>query len=61
MIILVPMGICVILGALYYDYMLKVNGYQVVGTHISDERRLGYGFCFFVLYGITLLLMVCCT
>ena len=60
-IILVPMGISLILGSLYYDHMLKVNGYKKAGHKANDTRRLGYGFCFFILYSITLLLMVCCT
>ena len=61
MIILAPMGICVILGAINHDYMLQMNGYKPAGDQVSDERRLAYGFCFFVLYGMCLLLMVCCT
>ena len=61
MIILAPMGICVILGAINHDYMLQVNGYKPAGDQVSDERRLAYGFCFFVLYGMCLLFMVCCT
>mmetsp|Transcript_5455 Transcript_5455/g.7285 ORF Transcript_5455/g.7285 Transcript_5455/m.7285 type:complete len:199 (+) Transcript_5455:557-1153(+) len=61
MIILVPMGICVIMGALNYDYMLATNSYQQAGNKIDDEQRLAYGFCFFALYGLTLLFMVCCT
>ena len=55
------MGICVILGAIYHDYMLESNGYKPVGTKVSDEQRLQYGLCFFIIYGISLLLMLCCT
>lgn len=60
-IILVPMGISLILGSLYYDHMLKVNHYKKAGHKAEDTKRLGFGFCFFMLYSITLLLMVCCT
>ena len=61
MIILAPMGLCVIMGATNYDYMLETNDFKPIGTKASDELRLGFGFCFFALYGISLLLMVCCT
>ena len=61
MIILFPMGLCVILGALRYDYMLETNGFKPLGPNIPDEQRLALGACFFVLFGLCLLLMVCCT
>lgn len=32
-----------------------------MGANVRDELRLAYGFCFFLQYGISLLLMVCCT
>ena len=37
LIIVVPMGLCVIMGAFNYDSMLKANGYKPVGVNISDE------------------------
>jgi len=61
MIILVPMSFSVMLGSLNYDYMLTNNGFQAVGDKIAAKDKLGYGFCFFFLFGICLLLMVCCT
>jgi len=58
---LVPMAICVMLGALYYDYMLELNGFKPKGSKISVELRLAYGFCFFLSYGMSLLCMLICT
>ena len=55
------MGICVILGSLFHDRMLEENGFKPVGERVSEQRQLQYGFCFFVLYSITLLVMVTST
>ena len=60
-IIVVPLGICILLGANRYDSMLTSNGYKAKGADIEGNLRISYGFCFFVMYGICLLLMVCCT
>lgn len=35
-IILAPMGICLILGAIYHDKMLEVNGFKPVGERVSE-------------------------
>ena len=61
MIILVPMAITLMLGANNYDSMLVENGYKPVGENIKDVQRLKYGLCFFFLYALTLLVMVCST
>ena len=59
-ILLVPGALCILLGAFNYDQMLATNGYALVGQ-INDDRRLKYGFCLFILYGISLLMMFCIT
>ena len=61
LIIVVPMGLCVIMGAFNYDSMLRANGFKPVGGKITDDIKLAYGSCFFILYGLSLLLMVSCT
>ena len=60
-IILVPLAFCVLIGAVNYDSMLTQNGFEPRGDQISQEQRLAYGLCLFFLYGICLLLMLCCT
>jgi len=55
------MGLCILMGAKNYDHMLTANGYKPVGNSITDDKKLAYGFCFFILYGLSLLMMVCCT
>jgi len=60
-IIVLPLGICILLGAARYDNMLTVNGFKPLDDKVSDEMRLSFGFCFFVLFGVCLLMMVCCT
>ena len=60
-IILVPIFICFLLGSKYYDQMLHENQFRPAGDKITDSDKVAYGFCFFFLYGICLLLMVCCT
>ena len=59
--ILVPIFFTFLLGTAFYDQMLEKNGYRPAGADISDADKLGYGACFCFLYGLSLLLMVCCT
>ena len=62
MIILIPMGLCVILGALYHKEMLETNGYKgIPEKELDSSDKFAYGMCFFFLYGFSLLMMVICT
>ena len=40
LIIVVPMGLCVIMGAFNYDSMLLANGFKPVGSKLSDDTKL---------------------
>ena len=55
-ILVVPVGICFIIGILGYDRMMEINGYK-----ISEDKRYIYGVWFMLLYSLTLLSMVSCT
>ena len=59
--IVVPIFFTFLLGSAFYDTMLEKNGFRRAGPEINDTDKIAYGACFCFLYGLSLLLMVCCT